>query len=792
MKKLREYDLFTRMLRTRPLMLAALLYLLGCILGYVLNPTWILSAAALSLLLLTAFLLRGRFSRIAAAILAISMMPLGALCFNCSWNFVAPLEDRQNVVLSGRICEIPQWNAETERSICVLENLQMNGTAYRGKLRLYLRGNSDLLQQTQIGQEITCTAHIWKAKEATNPGQFNFSNALRLKGLRGYATAEIGNANLSIGRIHLSDRVKLLKAAIGKRIEQLFPENTAVAKAFLIGEKSDLSSEDREAYSKTGAAHLLAISGMHISILAGLISALLGKLFSRKHAFLLTLALLIAYGVLIGFSASLLRAVLMFALFGAAPLTGRHSESPTRLAAAMFISLFVRPYAILDSSFVLSYGATAGIIFLYRPLLRLIHAEEFVDENTMVGFYAKSYKCYLAKILSSLTITAAAQLAILPAVVHFFGAQPIWSFIVNLVAAPLAMMGYIVSIFATLLNFAPLAAVADFIFGMLTRFVSIFSRFPMVSLRIARFPAWLTLLCVIALFLSGDFCKLNRRMRSFLPLFVLLAIPISNLCAHTTTLDCSIVFLDAGQADCAVIRSEGKVYLVDTGDAYSPVSDYLSAMNYNLDGIFLSHCHTDHAGGLDEILNICTPKVIYISENWNQFEIDENVSAALQTAVSRGSSLKMLSAGDEIRLSEKTLLHVLSPMAGFSTNSANEDSLVLHLSYGNCSTVIGGDAPTSVCLDRIGDIDLWKVNHHGASDALNARLACELSPSVSVISVGYNHYGHPADKTIAMLEATGSRVYRTDKSGAITCRLKSDGEIRVQVYQSSEDNDGLE
>lgn len=773
-------------------MLAALLYLTGCMLGYALDFPAISYAAALVLILAAALLLRKNMRRVSAALLAAAMLPMGMLFFDLSWKTTQPLEDQPAVMLSGRICEIPQWNVQTERTICVLEDLKVNDIAQGGKLRLYLRGDIELLQQVKLGQRISCDAHIWRADEATNPGQFNFSNYLRINGLRGYATAEIEDTVLSRPEITKADELKLLKASIGKRIERLFPENSAIAKAFLIGERSGLSSEERNAYNKSGAAHLLAISGMHISILSSVIFWLFSRFLSRKYAFIGTLLLLISYGCLIGFSSSLLRAILMFTLFGIAPLTGRYSETPTRLAAALFISLLIHPCAILESSFILSYGATAGIVFLYNPLLRLVHADKFIEENTNVGLFHKSYKAVLSKTISALVVTAAAQLAILPAVIHFFGAQPLWSFAVNLLAAPLAMLAYILSIFAAILNIAPLAAVPDFLFGLLTRLVSLFSELPLASVRIARFPLWLILLCVVSLILSSDLCKLNRKFRSYLPLFVLLAIPISNLCSYAGTLGCSIVFLDAGQADCAAIRTQGKIYLMDTGDSYTPAADYLSAKNYDVDAIFLSHNHTDHAGGLAEILDVCTPDTIYISENWYQYEVDEAVALALEKAVAQGTSIETLSAGDEIQLSDKTLLRVLSPAAGFSGNSANEDSMMLQVSYGDCSALFTGDAPTSVCFNQTCDIDLLKVAHHGASDALDARLLHELSPSVAVIPVGYNNYGHPSEQTIELLKAASTRICRTDQNGAITCRLKEDGNIVVQVNHTSEGENGLE
>jgi len=456
------------------------------------------------------------------------------------------------------------------------------------------------------------------------------------------------------------------------------------------------------------------------------------------------------------------------------------------------IHLFLSPLAMLKSGFILSFGATAGIIFLYNPLQRLFKLESFISKRTDVGFVSFIKRRIPQLIASSLLITAAAQLAILPAIVHFFGAQSVWSFLVNLLAAPLAMCGYIISITATLLNFAPLAVAGDFIFTLLTFWVRICSSLPMATLRIARFPLWLTLICILICLLSSDLSIIKQKFRSFMPLFILVAALISNLIAALSLNGCSIVFLDAGQADCAVIRTEGRVYLIDTGDSYTPAADYLSAMNYAPDAVFLSHPHTDHAGGLNNILDVCTPGIIYTSPNWHLYDIDESISESLLRAQAQGSQIVCISEGESIHLSDKTLLQVLSPSAGFSANSANDDSLILLLEHGNASALFLGDAQTSVSIDHLSDIDVLKVAHHGATDGLNAQFLARTTPSVAFIPVGYNNYGHPAGKTLDLLKSSGARVYRSDMHGAVTCRLDPDGSITVQPYFSSEDIHGLE
>lgn len=788
-------DLITRLLRTRPLFICAAFFLLGCAAEYAFGFSRLSLYFALVPLLLLICLCKMAFPekrRFIPALLVIAMLPMGAIRFEIQWSSLSPLPEQEKAQLSGRISQFPQWEPEDERTICVLDNLSIDGLEVHGKLRLYLRGDVEALQQLTLGQEVRCTAHIWQDTGATNPGQFDFSNYLRLNGLLGYATAKIDDTVLSTPTLCLKDYREILLFKLGQRVERLFPQNSALAKAFLLGDRSDLSDVERENFSRSGAAHLLAISGMHVSVLAAAVSLLLGCFLNRKWAYGVSLALLIGYGTLIGFSASLFRAVLMFAIFGGAPLLGRYSDSLTRLSAAMLAYLLVRPIGAIEAGFLLSYGACAGIILLSPPLQRLFHVQNFLKVHPGSGVRAWLKHRLPRWCIQMLIMTTAAQLSILPIVVHFFGAQPALSLVINLVAVPLAMAGYLLAIAGMVTGFSCIAAVSDALFGCLNGCVAFFNNLPLVSLPIARFPIWLCAICAILCLASSDLSRLPEKWRRYLPLGIILAALLSNVVAHTTTLGCSIVFLDCGQADCAVIRTQGKVYLIDTGDSYSPAPDYLSAMNYQLEGVFLSHAHADHSGGLEGILDVTVPKRIYISSQWQNDEMDPAIVQALDRAQSLGSEIIVLTAGDKIQLSSKTFLSVLSPTAGFSPNSANEDSMVLRVDWGQTSALFCGDAPADKLGGLAVDIDLLKTPHHGARDALSAALLSELSPSVAVIPVGVNNYGHPAGETLDMLDAANAQICRLDQTGALVCHLYEDGTVLLRPYRNLENAYGLE
>ena len=255
---------------------------------------------------------------------------------------------------------------------------------------------------------------------------------------------------------------------------------------------------------------------------------------------------------------------------------------------------------------------------------------------------------------------------------------------------------------------------------------------------------------------------------------------------------CSIVFFDAGQADCAAIRCDGKFYLIDTGDDYTPAVDYMRKYAYRPEAIFLSHCHDDHAGGLNDILDYAPPETIYVSSNWDAGECSEAVNAAMQRAEEMGCEIVSVAAGDEIRLSDQSFLQVLAPQAGIPANSANDDSLVLYFEYGGVSALFTGDAEADT-ISAVGrDIDILKVPHHGSKDHTSAGMLEKLTPSAAFVPVGYNSFGHPSDKVIRLLEDAGAKVYRGDQCGAVICNINDEGSMFIRCYKDPEDADGLE
>lgn len=790
--KLRNCDLFTRTLRARPLMSAAIAYLAGCIMGYVTGFSPWIWLICTGLFLLPVFLIKkSRGAYLALAIVA-AMLPFGAFRFAHAWDCIPIVESKNPVYLSGRIVSMPEYRADAERTICVLDDITIDGETQTYKLRLYLRGDPLLLQNVRISDVVSCKAHLWRADAASNEGQFSFQNYLRLNGLSGYATAEIEGASFVQTDSRPAEKLEQFKALVGNSIEALFPNNAAIARAFLIGDRSQLSEYDRENFSKSGVAHLLAISGMHISVLASMLSLLLSRLMGKKPAFAVTLAVLILYGVFIGFTPSFLRALTLFTLYSIAPILGRNYDAPTSLSAAMLLYLLIRPVGILESGFSLSFGASAGIVFLSSPLRALTHTEAMLARRPRRGLAALLRDRLPKWCVSSIIVSLSAQIAIYPIVINNFGYQSPWTLLANLICVPLAMVSYVASIVGALSGVPCIASMGDQLFGLLKECTRFFSDLPLSDHYCAHFPAYLCLIFAVCLFLSSDLSRLSMKIRRFLPLALIPAILIANLLPISGLKGCSIVFFDAGQADCAAVRCGGKLYFIDTGDAYTPAVDYMQKYAYRPEAVFLSHCHDDHAGGLNAILDYCPPKTLYLSANWDAYEAGAAVSTSINRARELGCEIVFLSAGDEIRLSEQTFLRVLSPEAGFSANSANNDSLVLHLEYCGLSALFTGDCGADVLAKVAPDADILKVPHHGSEKHTNTALIELVTPTAAFVPVGYNTFGHPSAEALRLLEGAGTKVYRGDQCGEVVFTLHQNGEISARCYQNPEEINGLE
>lgn len=764
-----------RQVRARPLAVVSAAFLLGLIAAKARPLPTLLCATLTGGAALGCALTRRRRLAFAACLL-LAGVAAGMLRMALALSAIPAVETRYSVEMTGRVVSEPFQNPNTGRLISQFQVESVDGEPSNLKLRLYIRDEEPVPEDAvAYGQQLRLTGHIWQTDPVTNPYEFDFGDYLRRQGLSAYATAKLTDVTPLETRRDLRSLLIDARRAVAGRIDALFPENGPLVRALVLGDRSLLDEEFRESLNRTGTAHLISISGLHVTVLAALLAFLLRRLMPRRWADAAAILLLIPYGALIGFNAPFARALIMFALACLAPTAGHPSDSVTRLSAAMLLYLLVRPLAIGEAGFALSFAASAGLLMLLPPLMRLFGLKDLQRMRMLDGPKRRLPRQVLYYFASLLCASLAAQLATLPAVVAFFGVQSVVSLPFNLVCVPLCMLGYVLAVVALLLSLvampvaALLARLPDGLFSLLAAATRLSFRLPFSGVRFGRYPALLVALHWALVLAASDMSLIRPRLRSWMPLMLLAVAGLSAFVAFARAWPFSVVFMDAGQADCAIVRTKGHTYVFDAGDTYSPVADYLNATALGVDAVFLSHPHQDHAGGLADILADFRPGAIYVPAGWFEPEgTSPAVTEGIDLAREMGIEILELSAGDMVELAGGATVAVYAPDGWSAADEVNDMSMLALLTCEGQRVLFTGDLSAEGEPETVPDADVLKVAHHGSAKATSERFLAACTPQIAVISVGENNFGHPAEETLEKLAGAGVKTLITRDCGAIT------------------------
>ena len=772
-----------RQAHARPLACFSAAFLLGLMAVKVHPlPLWF-ALAALAVSAGLGFLLRKRRWMMALCLL-LAGLSAGAARMILALDAIPEVATQYSVAMTGRVISEPFQNPDTGRLICQFRVETLEGEPRDLRLRLYLRDEEPVPEDAvAYGQKLALTGHIWQADPVTNPFEFDFGDYLKRQNLSGYATAKMSEVSVLEARRDARSFFIGLRKAAARRIDALFPECAPLVRALVLGDRSLLDEEFRQSLNRTGTAHLISISGLHVTVLAAMLAMLLGLFLPRKTANLVAVLILIPYGAVIGFNAPFVRALIMFALVCLAPAVGHPSDSVTRLSAAMLAYLAVQPLSVGDAGFVLSFSASAGLLLLSPPLTRLFGQKPLQQHIFQSREWKTLWKEFLYYFPSLLIASLSAQLATLPAVVTFFGVQPLISLPFNLICVPLCMLGYVLAMAALLISLvslpvaAFLARLPEGLFTLLIAATRVSVELPVSGVRFGRYPALLVALHWAILIAASDLTLLRERLRNWLPFALVLVAGLSALVTFARAWPFRVMFMDAGQADCAIVRTKGHA-----GDTYTPAGDYLNATALGVDAVFLSHPHQDHAGGLADILTSFRPGTIYVPCGWFAPEdTSPAVTGAIALAREMGVPIVELSAGDALDLPGGATVEIFSPNGSSVPREVNDLSMLALLTCEGQKVLFTGDLSEDGEPAFIPDADVLKVAHHGSARGTSTRFLEACSPDIAVISVGENNFGHPAEETLEKLKAAGADILTTRECGAITLTWR-DGAWRVETF----------
>ena len=759
-------DSVNRWMAARPLTLVTACFLAGVVIGHAWESApWLwgglAAAAALAL---------GLFRKRALAFALV--LALGALHVSLFMRKPA-VSGAEGVCLTGVVDAEPR---ETDRALRLrLSGASIDGEPLPCRVMLYLY---DMETNPACGDRITATVNTWMPRRAGNPGGFDYAAWLwrQRVALCASAGADHVAAIEPPDSFSLPRWLQTARARVADVVRGAFTEESAgVALALVTGDRSEMSQELRDNLRAAGVAHLLALSGLHVSALLALVEWLLRRLrLSRRASFCLTLPFMAAYALLVGLPASVLRACLMYAAARLGRLDGRPRDGLSLVALSMLPLLIVNPLYIEDAGFVLSFSAVTGLALLGRP---------WPERRAGGSLPARVGEAVLAALRASL----AAQAAALPAMIGLYNQIPFWFLPFNLILGPLMTLLFPLLLAAVALSALcpaaamPLVWLSERLLGLLSGATAFGAGLPLALINAADWPAWLIVLYAGALLCASPHVRLTRTgrrpamARAAMLALIALGLLLPRLYPHGAL---EITFVDVGQGDGAVVRSEGRVYLIDTGDG-STMADYLLDQGLEPEGIFLSHGHSDHAAGLDAIIDDFPPCPIYVSTEWDSEPVDEAVALAWDKALAAGWPVVRLRAGDALNLSENVTMTIWHPGA-LAASGLNETSLVCDVRYGESAALFTGDLPMAQEFLTLPPCTVLKAAHHGSKYSTGPLLLAQVDPAVAVISVGHNNYGHPAPEVLDRL--AGAAIYRTDERGAVTVVLEKDGSTRVTTW----------
>ncbi len=638
------------------------------------------------------------------------------------------------------------------------------------------------LEVPAIGEKIRVFGEGKAADPARNPGVFDYRLYCRSRGISGIVYAD--GYTVTGGKVHVfSDSLYRIRRRLSEQLKLIaLPEDAGILAAVLFGEKEDLDRGIYELYRKNGISHLLAISGLHVSI----VGLGIWKLFRKGGAGfwisgIFAGGFLCAYGMMVGSGASVARAVSMAGLSFLAAAVGRTYDLPTAMCIPAAGLLLSHPYLLTQASFQLSFLAVTSLVY---PGRLFSSRGEKLFTNEKISAAASAF-------FTSLSI----QIVTAPVILwHSFGI-PVYGVYLNLIVIPLmtyvvvsGFLGLGLSFLSESVGGAMLGG-AHYILKFYEVICNGIGEFTGAELVLGQPKVW-KIWCYYGLVILGAVVyergmeiAENKKHRLVLLCAAWLAAFFFLLPSRPAGL--SVTFLDVGQGDGIVLRSEAHTVLVDCGSSQQKsigekvLVPYLKSEGItHLDLAVMTHGDQDHMNGIRYLLEHPESGIRVGGLMMPEAGKDEIYGKMAELAKKQDIPVFYAEKGDTWKNfpGKEMTMECLSPEGGTEFADRNEESLVFRLTYGRFSLLLTGDMETAG-EEKLSDsgvltpVTILKAGHHGSATSSSEEFIEKLSPSVTILSYGRkNRYGHPAAEVRERLLEHGSKLYETGISGAVMIR----------------------
>lgn len=722
-------------------------------------------------------------------------------------NHIYDLKEN-TVIVQGKIYKIENTAFGTNIYLKVVE--VENGEKSVSVKRIFV--NTEKIPNVKIGNIIKVMGKLRQFEEAANKGNFDSRKYYLSLGFYGKieaGTIEVINSDYSGIRQGLYE----LRMEIIERLEKLCSDNKGIFSiinnkngiigAIILGDKTDLDSDIKELYSVSGIAHILAISGLHISFIGMAIYRLLRRRFRFLFSAAVSIPVVLSFGIMSGFGISTMRAIIMFILKIIGEVLGRKYDAITAISLAGLVLLVQNPFVVCNSGFQMSFGAIIAIV-LILPIV-----EEILNTDN--------------KIIKVLSANFTISLVMNPILAWNYYELPTFSFLLNIVVVPLmsvVIVSSIVGIFCSCIMFGFGKAVIFPGCGILelyTFLCNIINKSSVASIVVGQ-PKVTIIIVYYAILLVVLFglknirtkytraekerniikkktglvlekkAKKERRIKGQnvkLRLACIVGFLLLNcLIYYIPNPGFYITFINVGQGDGILIHGDnGTKVMVDGGStsekqvAKNCIVPYLKAEGIGtIDYSIITHTDKDHISGILEILENNNSNRIRI-KNLVMPDInmkDDTYNELIEKAKLKKINVLYIKKGDTLSLG-KTKIKCIYPETTTTASDKNDYCTVLSVKNKTSKILLTGDISKEIEEKIKDDIEenytVLKVAHHGSNYSSSEKFLKKVNPKYSIISVGKNNsYGHPGNETMERLRKQGGVIYRTDEKGGITIR----------------------
>ncbi len=646
-----------------------------------------------------------------------------------------------------------KYSLDEKNVVGVIDKYKFNGNKLemevKGKERIIcnlyfntIEEKEEYMKKIKLGQTVYLEGVMKEPSQNTNKYLFNYKKYLLSKKI--YYT-------FTIKKIDINENISMqykIKNSLFDRIEKL---NSPYLYAFILGDTSFIDSSIKSTYQSNGISHLLAISGMHITLLFSTIYRLLEKIKRTKFNILFVFILLFFYLFLVNFTPSSIRAGLMFIVL----LLFKKMKSYKVLIFIFALLISINPYYVYNIGFLLSFIVSFYILFF----------NDLIKGN------------YFQKLLMTSLI---AFIASMPVIIYNYNSINLLSVFFNLIFVPfVTYLVFPLSFVSLLFGFSRMYI---FFTGIMENLSLFFDKLS-ISIILGDIGAFIIIYVVI-----GIFVLYKMKMGKYGYLLIYFVALFIHFNIHT--MNPTITMFDVGQGDSILVEfpnNKGNI-LIDTGGSYTEKwkkTNYSLAQNITisylkkkgikkLDYLILTHGDYDHMGeSINLVENFKVEKVIFNCGEFN--DLEKELIKVLEK-----KKIKYYSCIKELNIDNNKLYFLQTK----EYDNENDNSNVIYTELDGYKFMFMGDAGVEKEKDilnkyNIFGIDVLKIGHHGSKTSSDKKFIDEIKPKYSIISVGKNNrYGHPNKEVLNNL--SDSKIYRTDQDGSIMFKIKKN-KLRIET-----------